>query len=250
MNKVFYHKKFYKIYSLEEAKKQKIDFCFWREIKEKRKDWVLTDDNYVIPVLRSRKVGLREIFVTPFGTFDPQYKHTLRFSEDSWEKDNPFWKPGLKSRLTLNKRLFVKWYLILGDEVEAYRKAYKCKRITAKKYGKRLLKKREVLELLSKELKDAFEKAGIDETYLLKKLKEIAEDNKAPVYGRISALEKLIDLIGMKEKKTLINDRPPLLSPEEMKALEEQKQRNILSAGEKVDISDVQVVESNDGTDK
>lgn len=175
-------------------------------------DWVRADDECVIEVLRrgqmlrsKGKNKVREYIGTCTGTFPigPNVKmdtskrvNIYSFSGSKQAEDI------LLDRTSLSKteQVFV-LYLSLGMKPEeAYLKAYPTKNIRyAKEKSGSLIKTKRVRTAMKEELKPLFKELGMDETYVLKGIKNEAETADKPD-TRLKALFKLSDIMDLEDK--------------------------------------------------
>jgi len=175
-------------------------------------DWVIADDECVIEVLRrgqmlrsKGKNKVREYIGTCTGTFPigPNVKmdtskrvNIYSFSGSKQAEDI------LLDRTSLSKteQVFV-LYLSLGMKPEeAYLKAYPTKNIRyAKEKSGSLIKTKRVRTAMKEELKPLFKELGMDETYVLKGIKNEAETADKPD-TRLKALFKLSDIMDLEDK--------------------------------------------------
>ena len=175
-------------------------------------DWVIADDECVIEVLRrgqmlrsKGKNKVREYIGTCTGTFPigPNVKmdtskrvNIYSFSGSKQAEDI------LLDRTSLSKteQVFV-LYLSLGMKPEdAYLKAYPTKNIRyAKEKSGSLIKTKRVITAMKEELKPLFKELGMDETYVLKGIKNEAETADKPD-TRLKALFKLSDIMDLEDK--------------------------------------------------
>ena len=175
-------------------------------------DWVIADDECVIEVLRrgqmlrsKGKNKVREYIGTCTGTFPigPNVKmdtskrvNIYSFSGSKQAEDI------LLDRTSLSKteQVFV-LYLSLGMKPEdAYLKAYPTKNIRyAKEKSGSLIKTKRVMTAMKEELKPLFKELGMDETYILKGIKNEAETADKPD-TRLKALFKLSDIMDLEDK--------------------------------------------------
>jgi len=175
-------------------------------------DWVIADDECVIEILRrgqmlrsKGKNKVREYIGTCTGTFPigPNVKmdtskrvNIYSFSGSKQAEDI------LLDRTSLSKteQVFV-LYLSLGMKPEdAYLKAYPTKNIRyAKEKSGSLIKTKRVMTAMKEELKPLFKELGMDETYILKGIKNEAETADKPD-TRLKALFKLSDIMDLEDK--------------------------------------------------
>ena len=175
-------------------------------------DWVRTDDDCVIQVLRRgqmlRSKGrdkIREYIGTCTGTFPigPRVKM------DTSKRENIYSFGGSKSpdtilvdrkSLTKAEHVFV-MYLSQGMKPEeAYLKAFPTNNIRyAKEKSTNLVRTERIRTAMKEELKPVLQELGVDETYILKGIKQEAETaDKSDT--RLKALFKLSDIMDLEDK--------------------------------------------------
>ena len=69
--------------------------------------------------------------------------------------------------------------------------------------GLRILRKKSIKEMVNQSLKEKFETHGLDDDYVAVKLKTLVEESKTPDSVRLSALNRIGDVLGhtVKEKE-------------------------------------------------
>ena len=195
--------------NLEEAPKDLKIQPEWRSAKIG--DWILSDDNCVIQVLRKGKMKktkgrnkVREYVGTCTGTFTTDKKTKM----DTSKRDNIYSFGGknrdsiLLDRTTLSQseELFVQ-YLASGlPPQQAYIKAYPTNNPGyAHLMSGKLIKTERVKTAMKEELKPFLKELGINETWILQGLKnkvEFAEKDDV----QLKALFKLADIMDLEDK--------------------------------------------------
>ena len=174
-------------------------------------DWVKADDDCIIQILRKgqmmRAMGkdkVREYVGTCTGTFPVSAKMKMDTSrrEDIYSFSGRKAEDRLNDRENLNKheQLFVA-YLAKGVGMqEAYLKAFPTNnpRYALEKSGK-LTKTTRIITAMKEELKPVLEELKLDETFVLKNIKEVILSSEKDD-TRLKALFKLADIMDMEDK--------------------------------------------------
>ena len=197
------------VYELEEVPS---DISFnknWREAEVG--DWVLTDDDYVIQVLRKGtmlKAKGKKRKVHYIGTCTGTFPAIKTAKMDASRRENIYsfgGRPEAESvmkrdSLTKYEAIFVNYIIAGMDPKDAYMKAFKTRNpgYAGIKAG-RLLKTERVTSEMKKELEPVMEELGIDESFILKAIKEVAELSDKDE-TRLKALFKLSDILDMEDK--------------------------------------------------
>ena len=181
----------------------------WREAQIG--EWVRADDDCIIQVLRKGKMmrsmgrnKVREYVGTCTGTFPISAKMKMDTSkrEDIYSFSGRKAKDRLNDRKNLNKheKLFVA-YLAKGVGMqEAYLKAFPTNnpRYALSKSAE-LTQTTRIMTAMKEELKPVLEELDLDETFVLKNIKEvILSSDKDDT--RLKALFKLADIMDMEDK--------------------------------------------------
>lgn len=175
-------------------------------------DWVKTDDDCVIQVLRRGQMlrakgrnKIREYIGTCTGTFPIGPRTKM----DTSKRANIYSFGGSKSpdtilvdreSLTTAEQVFV-LYMSQGMKPEqAYLKAFPTNNVRyAKEKSGHLVKTERIKTAMKEELKPVLEELGVDETYVLKGIKTEAETaDKSDT--RLKALFKLSDIMDLEDK--------------------------------------------------
>jgi hypothetical protein len=195
------------IYREEEAIAKKLEYKKnWRD--GKKGDWVLTDDGFVVEILRGGqdRAGRRWIGTATMTTSTAK---TCQLDTDKRENRYSFNGKGrqLPKNLTVELLGFCRAVAKGVDPVEAYLKyVAKDKNSTNKQYMwhirnrvKSLMNHDIVRDKIDEEVKDLLEKAGIDKLWLVNKYKDIAIQGENYSAAK-SAVDKLSDLAGLTPK--------------------------------------------------
>lgn len=233
----------HRVYTEQEAEDLGINYVYWRNA-DKHSKYVLTDDKRVVPILRHYLMGRghEEVWLTPFGRFSKRKKRLIDADEYE-ERKNAFWTGKRTGILTHGKKLFVYWYLRTGDKVEAVKRSFpNSKPKNAKLYASQLLAKREVKEYMASQFKDMLEELGITEKYILEKFKDIVEDEDETGSTKINALKELSEYLEMKKKVQEERIAGVLLDPDQIKALNAEKQKQ-LKAKDEEEIEEAEIID-------
>lgn len=175
-------------------------------------DWVLADDGAVIQVLRhgsmTKSMGKKKT-VYYIGTCTGTFLISNKASMDTSKRDNIYSLGGditrddrvrLRSKLTGHELLFVRYIASGMPMQDAYVKSFPTnnKRYAHVRAGN-LIKTERVQTAMKEELKPILEDLGINETYILRGIKDTAEESdKEDV--KLRALFKLSDIMDLEDK--------------------------------------------------
>ena len=202
----------------------------WRDGSEG--DWVQTDDECVMQILRRYKAGNDEFIGTATGT----YKVAPGTVFDSTRKDDIYsvggkhWYNVLKDRKnpTKNEILFARRLKYGEEPYKAYLEVYDTdNKKEAKKKAAILIKTKRILKLMDEDLKDVFQGQGVDLDYLIGAAKDVVDGGKNDS-DRLKALNMLWDAYGVVKQKQVTEVRGVFqgFSPEEL----ENVQRKAIGA--------------------
>jgi hypothetical protein len=175
-------------------------------------DWVKTDDDCVIQILRrgrmlkpKGKTRVREYVGTCTGTFVVSDKVKM----DSSRRVNIYSFGGDKSSedvlldrdsLTKGEIMFVMYVTGGMAPRDAYMKAFPTKNLSyAEQRSSQLIKTKRVQTAMKEELKPVFEELGIDEKAVLQEINSIALGSEKDE-TRLKALFKLSDIMDLEDK--------------------------------------------------
>lgn len=203
-------REFHLVYDPEDALPEDLNIVNdWR--KSTIGDWVKADDECVIQILRKgnmlRRMGknkVREYVGTCTGTF-PVSKNTKMDTsrrEDIYSFSGRTAKDRLEDnkKLTKREKLFVA-YLSKGVNMqEAYLKSFPTDnpRYALEKAGT-LTQTTRIMTAMKEELKPVMEELELDETFVLKNIKEVILSSEKDD-TRLKALFKLADIMDMEDK--------------------------------------------------
>ena len=183
-------------------------------------DWILTSDNKVLQVLRTRQENKSDrkkpvrYIRTGYGEI-PTYKPNIYAY-----KYNDYWEKGCNYDLvrdvkpTVMQSEFVRKLTKYGelDEtgveftqesiLKAYQAVYKDNNPTMSlKRGRAILKKKSVEKLMNELMKDKLGAIGLDDDYIAVAYKEFIENKKMPANVRLNALNRVSALRGHDDKR-------------------------------------------------
>jgi hypothetical protein len=174
-------------------------------------DWVKTDDNCVIQVLRKGKMLQRDLELNYVGTCTGTFICTKKNKMDT-EKRNNIYSFGGKSspeeivenrrKLSSHEQLFVSYVSQGMKPLDAYIKAFPTNNPSyAKVKAYSLFKTQRVRTAMKEELKPVLQELGISEDFVLRGIKSEAEAaDKADT--RLKALFKLSDILDLEDKSS------------------------------------------------
>lgn len=205
----------YRIFTKEEADKEKIKYVDWREAQIGQ--WALSDDGYVGQVIKRKtyttKASLLKDFVrTPWG-----------YTFLNKDKGGKFNAEGRKSNTTLSgkkdtevrcnsprMKLLAKVYAIMGSKRKSIESVYGTDLAKPQYFGiKTSMKTKYFKENVKKEHAELLSKHGFTEDYTMELLQETIEmaKGKKDVTNLMKAVDNLQDLHGMKEKDTQVDTK-------------------------------------------
>jgi|TARA_R110001583_G_scaffold194153_1_gene364442 hypothetical protein len=181
----------------------------WRE--SKINDWVLTDDGKVCKILhRGVFENGTEYVRTILGSYP--IRETIQLVGDIAEDIYRFTKSGKPRKQRFNEKtpnsreiIFAKYVANGMPPEQAYLKIFKTNDSTySKSASTALLKTKRIKKLVSEETKKMLGEVGIDEEYLLAKVKDIIDNFDARDSDKLRALEMMMKIAGMfpNDKKT------------------------------------------------
>lgn len=149
-------------------------------------DWVLSDDDCVIQVLRRDSMGSKITIGTCTGTFiaDNHTKMDTEKNKNIYSVGGKDWYTKLKERksLTAKEKIFVdlvKKPMFDGLEpYEAYMEAFQCSKDNAKRMSAILLKQKRVIKGMNEKNRDVYKKLSMDREYLIQAAKDMYENSK------------------------------------------------------------------------
>jgi hypothetical protein len=198
-------------------------------------DWVKTDDDHVVQILRKNKVGDTWTVGTCTGTYlisGSSSMDSIR-KKDIYSVSGKNWYTRIKDRKDPTKKeiLFAAKVGLGEDPTEAYLAIYDTEdKDQARKKAGILVKTERIQKLMNEKLKDTFSKNAIDLDYLIKSCKDVVDGGKNDS-DRLKALNMLWDAYGVVEKQKVTEVRGVFqgFQPEQI----EQAGRSLLGTSKK-----------------
>ncbi len=177
----------------------------WRKAPEG--SWVWSDDGRIIQILKRGPMKPYGEFVrTCVGTFNTNSKsgmdtdvtkHPDRYTFTT----KPYSVRLEREKLTRRELQFI-YYIYKGDDIfTAYKKAFNTNSVNVRAKLKQKLTTKRFMMALNRNIEAIAEELGIDFYYIMGKLKEISDTAKSD-QAKITALSKLIEMLGKEEEKT------------------------------------------------
>ena len=219
----------------------------WREGNEG--DWVLSDDGYVLQILKKSKIvhpsykNPRTYVRTVCGSYIVEQKthqilgdrgiaeNIYAFSGNNDSKKDYRQDRKLKSR----EFLFARYVAEGNDVISAYKKAYpraKDKKYIAEKTST-LLNKEEIRTMVKEEIKKILDDEGVTPKWIIEKYKDIADVSERDS-DRLRSLEALSKISGLFETDTKKEQLAVFqgFTPEQLESFN-GKETKLVAAGEK-----------------
>ena len=224
------------IYTIEEweSKYPESKLVSWRIGQEG--NWVLTDDNHVVQILKRAKYNNTEIVRCITGTFN--VNRDIRMGSEIPDNIYSFSKYKVaenfknRKKATNDEFLFAQYIASGQDTVSSYLKAYKTNNKNyARKRANELLRSERVRKMVSKEIKDILENEGVSNNYMIQVFKQVADlaerDN-----DKLRAVENLAKIAGLYETEKKSEQLTVFagFTDEQMKAISNGQQKPILTA--------------------
>ena len=224
------------IYTIEEweSKYPESTLVSWRIGQEG--NWVLTDDNHVVQILKRAKYNNTEIVRCITGTFN--VNRDIRMGSAIPDNIYSFSKYKVaenfknRKKATNDEFLFAQYIASGQDTVSSYLKAYKTNNKNyARKRANELLRSERVRKMVSKEIKDILESEGVSNNYMIQVFKQVADlaerDN-----DKLRAVENLAKIAGLYETEKKSEQLTVFagFTDEQMKAISNGQQKPILTA--------------------
>ena len=224
------------IYTIEEweSKYPESKLVSWRIGQEG--NWVLTDDNHVVQILKRAKYNNTEIVRCITGTYN--VNRDIRMGSDIPENIYSFSKYRVddnfknREKATKDEFLFAQYIARGEDTVQSYLKAYKTNnKDYARKRANELLRSERVRKMVSKEIKDILDGEGVTPNYIIQVFKQVCDLADRDT-DRLRALENLAKIAGLfeVEKKSEQLTVFAGFTDEQMKAISNGQQKTLLSA--------------------
>tara|TARA_Y100000592_G_scaffold100388_1_gene180256 strand:+ start:5294 stop:6016 length:723 start_codon:yes stop_codon:yes gene_type:complete len=174
-------------------------------------DWVLTDDECVIQIIRKGKMVQKKNPVTYIGTCTGTFIVNKKTVMDADRRTNIYSFGGNKTpdeivasrrKLTANEELFVQYVSSGMQPQDAYVKAFPTNN---KQYARMksvsLIKTERIKTAMKEELKPILEELGINENSVLENINNIALTSEKDE-TRLKALFKLSDIMDLEDKNS------------------------------------------------
>tara|TARA_R110000824_G_scaffold192970_9_gene375269 strand:- start:670 stop:1392 length:723 start_codon:yes stop_codon:yes gene_type:complete len=174
-------------------------------------DWVLTDDECVIQIIRKGSMVQKKTSAVYVGTCTGTFIVSIKTKMDANRRNNIYSFGGDKTpeqvvasrrNITVNEELFVQYVSSGMQPQDAYIKAFPTNN---KQYARmkaiNLIKTTRIKTAMKEELKPVLEELGIDETTVLRNINDIALSSEKDE-TRLKALFKLSDIMDLEDKNT------------------------------------------------
>lgn len=174
-------------------------------------DWVLTDDECIIQIIRKGKMIQRKNPVLYLGTCTGTFIVTKKTIMDADRRPNIYSFGGNKTpneivesrrKLTANEELFVQYVSAGIQPQDAYVKAFPTNN---KRYARmksvNLIRTERIKTAMKAELKPVLEELGINETTIIDNINNIALSSEKDE-TRLKALFKLSDIMDLEDKNS------------------------------------------------
>ena len=174
-------------------------------------DWVLTDDECVIQIIRKGKMIQKKRPISYIGTCTGTFIVNKKTVMDADRRANIYSFGGNKTpdeivasrrNLTANEELFVQYVSSGMQPQDAYVKAFPTNN---KQYARmksvNLIKTERIKTAMKEELKPVLEELGINETTILENINNIAVSSEKDE-TRLKALFKLSDIMDLEDKNS------------------------------------------------
>jgi len=224
------------IYSLTEweAKYPDSKIESWRVGQEG--NWVLTDDNHVVQVLKTARYGDVDIVRCITGTYDINGSKLM--TSDIPENIYSFSKQSVyksfRNRKNINSKEFLfAQYVARGiDVTKSYLKAFDTKKEHyAKKRAYELIKSERIRKMVSKEIKDILDSEGVTPNYIIQVFKQVTDlaDRDG---DRLRALESLAKISGLFETESKSEQLTVFagFTDEQLKAISNGQSKKLINA--------------------
>lgn len=212
----------------------------WRKGNEG--DWVSTDDNGVVQILKKGilkdKSGKDSPYIrTICGTFLTESNSVM--SNDvaeniyTFSRTNEYRRFIKKEDVSSREVLFAR-YLAKGENaISAYKRAYSTENDSyAKARSTQLLKTKRIQSMISEEVKKVLDEEGVSPNYIIQKYKQISDigENDATT---LRALDSLAKISGLFETKENVKEQLTVWQGFTPEQLEHIKQEKLLGHAEK-----------------
>ena len=199
-------------------------------------DWVLTDDDHVVQILKRAKYGDMEVVRCITGTYnvDRDIEMTSEIPDNiySFSKEDNHERFLKKKKPSTKEFLFAKYIAKGEDTVESYLKAYRTNnRNYANRRANELLRSERVRHMVSEEIKEILDGEGVTPGYIIQVFKQVC-DLAEKDGDRLRALENLAKIAGLfeTEKKSEQLTVFAGFTEEQMKAISNGQSKKLTSA--------------------
>lgn len=213
----------------------------WR--KGNQGEWVLTDDNCVVQILKygyiTDKKGTRNPYIrTICGTFSVNdtkqvMKGVIAENIYTFSRTNEYNRFIKKEGVTSREVLFAQYIASGTNAISAYQKAYSTTNDSyAKSRSTQLLKTKRMQQMISEEVKKVLDDEGVSPNYIIKRYKTISDigENDAVTLRALDSLAKISGLFAVDDKRTEQLTVWTGFTPEQLDAI---KQEKLIATGEK-----------------
>ena len=210
----------------------------WRSGKER--EWVLTDDDYVVQILKKGKIkGGQQYIRCITGSYVTsgvkKMYGTISENIYTFSGTNEYRKFKNKTDSTSREHLFARYVSSGKDVVESYLDAYNTTNVDyAKQRAGKLLKTERVLKMITEETKKVLEEEGVSASYIIQKFKQVADigDRDSDVLRSLECLAKISGLYDTQDTKKQELTVWGGFSPEQLKQVDSEQ---LIAHGEKED---------------
>ena len=174
-------------------------------------DWVLTDDDCIIQILRKGKMLRKNKTIHYLGTCTGTFTDAKNTKMDTDRRPNIYSFGGYdtpeevvanRRTMTANEELFVQYVSAGLPPEEAYVKAFPTNnKAYARMKAVNLIKTERIKTAMKEELKPVLEELGINETTIISNINNIALSSEKDE-TRLKALFKLSDIMDLEDKNT------------------------------------------------
>jgi len=222
------------VYDLDEVPD---DISYLKDWRDGRVgDWVLSDDECVIQILRRSSWSNKDVAGTCTGTFTIQPKtqmDTIR-RKDIYSLGGGTWYSKLNERekLTPSERLFAKRVTSGDTPLAAYMKVFNTSLSRAKRMSALLIKQERVQKIVDEKLEDVFKKRNIDLEFLVGAAQDVVSGGKNDS-DRLNALKMLWDAYGVVKSQKVTH--VGLFQGHTVNQLEEAKRPEVKEIGGQIE---------------
>jgi len=214
----------------------------WRKGNEG--EWVLTDDNCVVQILKKGYIRDKKEKKIPYirticGTFSLESKDLMKgiIAENiyTFARTNEYNRFVKKEGVSSREVLFAKYIAKGENAISAYTRAYSTDNETyAKSRSTQLLKTKRIQEMISEEVKKVLDEEGVSPNYIISRYKQISDigENDAVTLRALDSLAKISGLFNTEDKKQEQLTVWTGFTPEQLEAI---KQEKLVAVGEKTE---------------